>query len=207
VLGLAVPQTGAALSEWRAGDIGDFAARGAHGTPQAARTAIPLLEAADDRFGDPWARVRAGTLRLFLAYTIPQPAGAAAELRRAVNELAQALGRAPAADPVSWTALAQGWTALGDQAAARRALDMSLRLAGYEPRLALWRSEIGLALMSELDNGERLEWARQARIAWDYSRPAVLGLARQSPAAMALLTEALAADPKMLIEFEKALAE
>lgn len=205
LFGLAIPQTGAAFQSLYAGDIGDFAGAAGHASPSEALAAARRLEAVDGRFDDSWARLRAASLRLFLAYGGSGPPDRA-RLQRAVAELTEALARAPAADPVSWAALAQGRLALGERDAARRALHISMRLSSYDPRLSLWRTELGLPMIAALDPGDRQLWALQARLAWRAARSAMVALARRDPAAMALLSEALGPDPRLLRDFEEALA-
>jgi hypothetical protein len=202
---LALPRAGAALEAVYAGSVGEFVGTDVYGTPAETARAAGILEAVDDRFGDARARVRAGTLRSFLAYAVA-PAGDRGQLTRAAADLASGLARAPAVDPMAWAALAQARLGLGDRAAAARALAMSMRLAVYEPRLALWRAELGVALIDRLDPEPRRQWMRQVQIAWPIAQPGLLALARRDPAAQALLTLALASQPQMLRQFQMALS-
>lgn len=203
LVALAIPRTGAAIAELGAGDVGNFIGTDVYGTPGQASRAAAILEAADRRFGDAWARVRAGNLRVFLAYVIA-PTGDRGQLAHAAADLSSGLARAPAIDAMAWAALAQARLGLGDPAAAR-ALGMSLRLAEYEPRLALWRSQLGVALFDRLDARQRQLWASQVLTAWQFSRPGLLALARRDPAAQALLTLAFAPQPELLRQYETAL--
>ena len=200
---LAVPRTGAAIAALDAGDVGEFVGTEVYGTPAQTLRAAAVLETADGRFGDARARVRAGILRAFLAYAVA-PAGDRRQLLGAAADLDAGLSRTPAVDPMAWAALAQTRLGLGEQMAAARALAMSIRLAPYEPRLALWRAQLGIAVIDKLDAAQRAAWMRQVQVAWPISQPALLALARRDPAAQALITLALAAQPTMLREFEAA---
>ena len=202
---LAVPHTGAAIEALYAGDIGEFVGKDVYGTPEKAVRAAGILETVDARYGDARARVRAGTLRAFLAYAIA-PTGDRGQLMQAAADLSSGLARAPAIDPMAWAALAQARLGLGDRTAAARALGASMRLADYEPRLALWRSELGVAVNDRLDARQRQMWMHQVLIAWPIAATELLALARRDPAAQALLTLALASQPQMLRQFEAALS-
>jgi hypothetical protein len=203
---LAGPQTGAAIEALYAGDVGEFVGADVNGTPEQASRAAGILEAVDEHFGDAWARLRAGTLRVFLAYVVA-PAADRRQLDRAAADLSSGLARAPALDAITWAALAQARLGLGDRSAAARALVVSMRLAPHEPRLGLWRAELGVAVNDQLDARQRQMWMRQVQLAWRVSQSAVLAVARRDPAAQALLTLAFASQPQMLREFEAALAE
>jgi hypothetical protein len=204
LLALAIPRTAAAIAELYAGDVGEFIGKDVVGSPAQVAQAAAVLQAADRRFGDAWARVRAGKLLVDLAYVV-SPGGDRRLLGYAAADLASGLARAPAADAAAWTALAHARLGLGDPAAAARALGMSLRLDEYDPLLALWRTQLGCDLMARLDAAQRRQWAQQVLIAWQVARPGLVALAQRDPSAQALLSLALAAQPELLQQFEAAL--
>jgi hypothetical protein len=208
LLWLGIPQAAGAIVRLYCG--GDAITSAPLAEPAGTRAVAAILDRTDERLGDPQARLSAGIARVFVAFA----AGAGQrldreELARAITDLVDGLTRAPA-NAVAWAALAHAQLALGDEEKARQAFRMSLLLASYEPRLALWRSEIGLELLDKLDDGERCLWSQQVRIAWDHSwdgsRAELLALARKPIFAMGLRA-GLASDPRRLSNFEQVLRE
>jgi hypothetical protein len=205
ILALGVPQFADSALRLYAGEADDVTGGEGPASRQSAAATAAMLEAIDGWLGDPRARIRAGILRLRLASATgaarePQPA----ELAHGIADLDDGLARAPG-DAFAWAALAQGQLASGDWEAARRALEASMRLAGYEPGLSIMRAALGLRIFFLLSEDDRRLWADQVRLAWDRHPAELLAIARDAEFA-ALLKRALGRDPARLEAFAKALA-
>lgn len=206
LLGLGIPQAVDSLL-WLYAEAGIDAVN--VNTPQGAAdvaSAAALLEAADDWFGDPHAKIRAGILQWELAFSQrgstpfnPQ------RLERAIDDLTGGLARAPT-DAAAWATLGRSLVLKDDFDGARRTLHMSMVLAPYEPAMALMRSDLGLQLWSFLDGSDRQMLGYQFGIAWDQHPGDFATLAHRSGNSLAVIT-AFAQDPKRLLGFLEALRQ
>lgn len=205
LLALGIPQTGDSVLWLMTGDTpGQPGAASPSSGAEAARNAA-LLERADDWFGDPTARIRAGILRLRMATTNSDGTAAVSvpELDHALNDLTDGLTRAPA-NAIGWAALAQASLAAGNRPQARAALATSLLLDDNDPELSLWRCELGLALWNILNDDERRMWNDQVNLAWRKHSHDVVALAHQNGRISALLIRlALLSDRTRLSEFDR----
>lgn len=181
LLALGIPQTGDSILWVLTGDSPDqIGADSPISAAKATRNAM-LLESTDDWFGDPKARIRAGILRLRLA---TKSAGGAAnainrsDLERALGDLKNGLGRAPA-NSIGWTALSQAHLAAGEPTLAHASLTASLLLDDHNPQLSLWRCALGLELWSYLNDDDRRMWIDQVDMAWHENPQALVTLGHQ----------------------------
>ena len=172
----------------------------------AMRAGIRLLVAADDWFGDPRARIRAGLYELRLAEAGDAEGAVDHDgVARAVADLNAGLARVPA-DPLAWAALSDGRLVVADRSGAAAALEASILLGPNEPELVLSRSTLAVALWPDLDAEGRQLAATQLRLAWDHDRTAVLALARIGGNVVPVMV-ALEGDPTRFAALMKALAE
>jgi hypothetical protein len=172
----------------------------------AMRAGIRLLVVADDWFGDPRARIRAGLYELRLAEAGDAEGAVDRDgVARAVADLNAGLARLPA-DPLAWAALSDGRLVATDRSGAAAALKASILLGPNEPELALSRSTLSLALWPDLDAEGRQLAAAQLRLAWDRDRAAVLALARTGGNVVPVMI-ALEGDPTRFAALMKALVE
>jgi hypothetical protein len=206
LLALGIPQTGDSVLWLMAGDTPDQPGAASPGSVDATSRNAALLERADDWFGDPRARIRAGILRMRLATTGTGPDGKPAvstpELEHAIADLTDGLMRAPA-NAIGWAALAQASLANGDRPRARVALSTSLLIDNNDPDLSLWRCELGLALWSYFNNDERRMWNNQVILAMRNQPGDLVDLAHQNGGVNALLIRlALLSDQTHLDEYD-----
>jgi hypothetical protein len=209
LLALGIPQTGDSVLWLMTGDTPDQPGAASPDSVAEVTRNAALLEHADDWFGDPKARIRAGILLMRIATTNPDGTAAvsAPELDRAQNDLTNGLARAPA-NAIGWTALAQANLAAGDRPRAQAALSTSLLLDNYDPELSLWRCALGIALWSNLDTDERRMWNDQVNMAWRTQPREVVTMARQNGGINTLLIRlALLSDRTQLSEFDRMLIE
>jgi len=205
LLALGIPQTGDSILWLMTGDTSDQPGTASPSSVAEAARNAALLERADNWFGDPKARIRAGILRLRLATENSDgtTAVSAPELDRALNDLTDGLKRAPA-NAIGWAALAQASLAAGDRPRARAALSTSLLLDNYDPELSLWRCSLGLALWSYLNDDERRMWNDQVDMAWRRRPRDVVALAHQNGGIYALLIRlSLLSDSTRLSAFDR----
>jgi hypothetical protein len=207
LLALGIPQTGDSIFWLMTGDTPEQpGAASPCSVDEAARNAA-LLERADDLFGDPRARIRAGILRMRIATTSTGPDGKPAvskpELDHALGDLTDGLTRAPA-NAIGWTALAEASLAANDLPRARTALATSLLIDNNDPDLSLWRCQVGLALWSYFSNDERRMWNNQVVLTWRSHPGDLVDLAHQNGGINALLIRmSLLSDREKLNEFDQ----
>jgi hypothetical protein len=205
LLALGIPQTGDSILWFMTGDTPEQpGAESPSSVDEAARNAA-LLERADDWFGDPRARIRAGILRMRIATADVdgKPNVSKPELDHAISDLTDGLTRAPA-NAIGWTALAEANLVAGDLPRARTALATSLLIDNNDPDLSLWRSQVGLAIWSYFSNDERRMWNNQVILTWHSHPGDLVDLAHQNGGINALLIRmSLLSDRTQLNDFDQ----
>ncbi|HEY3917056.1 MAG TPA: hypothetical protein VGL83_04655 [Stellaceae bacterium] len=145
--------------------------------PAAARREAASLEGIDRWWHDPFARIRAATLRFQSA--AGTPGADPAEIERAIDDFQSGLARAPA-DPQAWLLLALARYQDHDLAGAQLAWRSSVLIAPYAPALLLARAETALKLWPALDPDDRQLAEEQIRMAADHQFDGLVALARAS---------------------------
>ena len=98
----------------------------------------------------------------------------------------------------------KGMIATARKDAAAAAVKMSIALARYEPSLLAWRSEMGLALYSVLDDDGKAAVADQVRLLGRRSVDDLVRVAR-APGKIGIVITALTTDTETLGRFEQRL--
>lgn len=160
-------------------------------SPAAARVDAAWLEGIDSWWHDPFARIRAATLRFQATASGGNPDPA--EIEHAIDDFQSGLARAPA-DAQAWLLLALARYQDRDPEGARVALRSSILIAPYDPALLLARAEIGLKLETTLDADDRQLVSEQIRMASDHQFAGLLALAQRSDDVTPILN-ALHGDP------------
>lgn len=164
LLGLALPRFVGEVALWPArGRILDIQT----GLPPAENSALAAAAASIETFGSLTSDGRlvadGGLLLMHQAAATSDPAERTRLLHRAVVLTERGLQSTPA-HPVGWSRLAALHVALGDPAAAARALRLSLLSGPIVPQIMASRLQQGLGLLPHLDeDGQRL-LARQVRL-------------------------------------------
>jgi hypothetical protein len=198
---LGIPQLTAALLQYRAAAV---LVQPAAGTTSAdeLKTAIVYIDEADRWWEEPANSFDSGVLVMRLAAPTGGRAGYDHDLlKQAQRRFERSLGEAPG-NAAAWAALADARRLEGGaMPAAAAALKMSIALARYEPSLLAWRSEMGLALYSLLDDAGKAAVADQLRLLGRRSVDDLVRVARASGKIGVVIT-ALTADPQTLSRFE-----
>lgn len=201
---LGTPQLAAALLQYRAAAV---LAQPAHATISAdeLKSAIMYIDEADRWWAEPANSFDSGVLVMRLAAPTGSRAGYDHELlKEAERRFERSLAEAPA-NAAAWAALADARRLeSGVTAAAAAALKTSIALARYEPSLLAWRSEMGLALYSALDNDGKAALADQIRLLGRRSVDDLVRVARAS-GKIGLVITALTSDTETLGRFEQKL--
>lgn len=189
LLGLGVPRTIDTVLELGAGGAEDLSNASNFDDLAMQSVDATRLERIDNRYHDPAASIRAGTIEFVLA----AGDGDRAQIASAIANLESGLARAPA-DPKGWMMLALARAQLGDSEGARLALRSSIAIAPQDPTLALARAELGLKLLGDLPPEEWQLVSEQIRIA---AASQFDGLVKyvQGGGDLTPITTALAADP------------
>lgn len=159
--------------------------------PATARVEAAWLEGIDNWWHDPFARIRAATLRFQATASGGNPDPA--EIQHAIDDFQSGLARAPA-DAKAWLLLALARYQDRDPEGARLALRSSILIAPYDPALLLPRAEIGLKLGTTLEADDRQLVSEQIRMAADHQFEGLVTLAQRSDSVTPILN-ALDGDP------------
>lgn len=160
-------------------------------SPAMASVDAARLEGIDGWWRDPFARIRAATLRFQATATAGNPDPA--EIKHAIDDFQSGLARAPA-DAQAWLLLALARYQDRDPEGARLALRSSILIAPYDPALLLARAEIGLKLGATLEPDDRQLVSEQIRMAADHQFAGLVTLAQRSDDVTPILN-ALDGDP------------
>jgi hypothetical protein len=138
------------------------------------------------------------------------PTRAQAERRELVADAATLLEQGLATTPANsfaWARLAYARTVLnGAGPAAVDAWRMSVLTAPAEPRLAVWRTRLGIALLAHLREGDRDLLDRQIRFAWRFDPERLADFAKSGgPDTIRLIRVALLDEPDALPKFDAAI--
>jgi tetratricopeptide (TPR) repeat protein len=201
---LGMPQVAAALLQYRAAAM--LAQPGVSTiAADELKTAITYIDEADRWWGEPANSFDSGVLVMRLA----APSGGRAAydrgfLKEAERRFEQSLSEAPA-NAAAWAALADARRLEGGATpAAAAALKMSIAVARYEPSLLAWRTEMGLALYSVLDDDGKAAVADQVRLLGRRSVDDLVRVARASGKIGVVIT-ALTSEIDTLSRFEQQL--
>ena len=201
---LGTPQLAAALLQYRAAAV-LAPPGGATVAADELKTAITYIDDADRWWAEPANNFDSGVLVMRLAAPTGSRAGYDRELlKEAERRFEQSLSEAPG-NAAAWAALADARRLEGGATpAAATALKMSMTLARYEPSLLAWRSEMGLALYSVLDDGGKAALADQLRLLGRRSIDDLVRVARAS-GKIGIVITALTTDTLTLSRFEQQL--
>lgn len=172
-------------------------------SPAMASVKAVRLEGIDSWWHDPFARIRAATLRFQATASVGDPDPA--EIKHAIDDFQSGLARAPA-DAQAWLLLALARYQDRDPEGARLALRSSILIAPYDPALLLARAEIGLKLDRALDADDRQLVSEQIRMAADHQFAGLVTLAQRSDNVTPILN-ALDGDPDRVAALAAALKQ